>query len=43
MADGHTARQPDVEEADVRTIVDAVLSNFPVLTSEIVYGDLRLA
>lgn len=33
----------DVAEADVRTIVSAVLSNFPVLTREIVYGDLRLA
>lgn len=33
----------DVADADVRTIVNAVLSNFPALTHEIVYGDLRLA
>lgn len=33
----------DADEADVRTIVNAVLSSFPVLTRDIVYGDLRLA
>ncbi|HEX3786096.1 MAG TPA: methionine adenosyltransferase [Pseudonocardiaceae bacterium] len=34
---------PDVAEADVRTVVNAALTNFPALTREIVYGDLRLA
>jgi S-adenosylmethionine synthetase len=33
----------DVAEADVRTVVNALLSNFPALTREIIYGDLRLA